>query len=33
MQVARAFAYDVIELGALCVFLGMIGCVAMALGG
>jgi hypothetical protein len=32
MQLARSVAYDVLEVTALCVFLAMIGCVAVALG-
>jgi hypothetical protein len=32
MQIARAFLFDALELGAVCAFLGMIACLASALG-
>ena len=33
MQLARGFLFDVLELGAVCAFVTMIGCVASVFGG
>jgi hypothetical protein len=33
MQLARGFLFDVLEFGAVCAFVAMIGCVASAFGG
>jgi hypothetical protein len=33
MQLARGYLFDVLELGALCAFIAMIGCLASAFSG
>lgn len=33
MQLARGLFFDVLELGAVCAFVAMIGCLASAFGG